>query len=160
MKKTFALQREVDLERDHVHRRTAGISGRDRDLDAAIMDRDLAEYAEIGDGEHRDFGIDHARRNLPSALAQIRIAERRRHHVAPGKVRCIDCSSLRRWPRCSLCWPLRPPCCIQLLVGSVSVASLTTSDTVLSHGARELAGSTAMPASTSARSPSSMENIS
>ena len=46
------------------------------------------------------------------------------HHVAPGKVRCIDCSSLSRWPRCSLCRPLRPPCCIQSLLGRASVASL------------------------------------
>src|SRR5437763_10505905 len=160
MTKTFALQRQFDLQRDHVHRRTAGISRRDRDLDPAVMNCDLAEHAEIGDGEYRDFGIDHECRNFPCTLAQIRINESGRYHVASGKVRCIDCSSLRRWPRCSLCRPLRPPCCIHSLVGSASVASLTTSDSVSSQGARKLAESMAMPASTSARSLSSSQNIS
>ena len=80
---------------------------------------------------------------------------RGRHHVAPGKVRCSDCSSLRRWPRCSLCRPMRPPCCIQALFGSVSVASLTTPETVFSHCGCSGAGSTAMPASIRPRSLSS-----
>ena len=84
-----------------------------------------------------------------------------RHHVAPGKVRCSDCSSLRRWPRCSLCRPTRPPCCIQSFCGSVSVASATTPVTRLQPlRLRKLAGSMAMPASISARSPSSTANIS
>ena len=69
------------------------------------------------------------------------------HHVAPGNVRCIDCSSLSRWPRCSLCRPSRPPCCIQSLLGRASVASPTTPATVFSHCGRRPAGSTAMPAS-------------
>src|SRR5205807_3104569 len=90
--KTFTLQCQFDLERDHVHRRTAGISRRDRDLDAAVMDCDLAEHAEIGDSEHRYFRIDDACCNLPCAPAQVRIAERDGYHVAPGKVRCIDWS--------------------------------------------------------------------
>ena len=81
------------------------------------MDLDLAQHAEIGDGEHGYFGIDHLRRRLPGAPAQIGIVEDGRYHVAPGNVRGIDCSSLRRWPRCSLCRPLRPPCCIQSFFG-------------------------------------------
>ena len=115
--KAFALQRQLDFERDHVHRGTAGIGRRDRDLDAAIADRDIAKHAEIGDGEHRNFGIDHLRRDIPRALPQFGIAVHGDYHVAPGNVRCIDCNSLRRWPRCSLCRPLRPPCCIQSLLG-------------------------------------------
>ena len=52
---------------------TAGIGRRDRDLDTAVMDLDLAQHAEIGDGQHGDFGIDHLRRRLPGAPAQIGI---------------------------------------------------------------------------------------
>ena len=47
-----AFQRQLDFQRDHVHGRTAGIGRRDRDLDAAVMDPDVAQHAEIGDGQH------------------------------------------------------------------------------------------------------------
>ena len=97
--------------------------------------------------QHRNLRIDHACRNVPGALPQLGVVEYRGHHVAPGNVRCIDCSSLSRWPRCSLCRPLRPPCCIQSFFGSASVASPTTPEIVFSHCGRRLAGSTAMPAS-------------
>src|SRR5277367_4323861 len=160
MPKTFALERKLDLQRNHVHRRTPRIGRRDLNLDTAVMDRDVAQHAEIGNRENRNLRIDHGRRNVPGALAQISIVEHGAHHVAPGKVRGIDCNSLRRWPRCSLCRPLRPPCCIQSLFGKTSVASPKTSTTVSSQGARKVAGSTAMPASTSARSLSSTANIS
>src|ERR1700688_897476 len=124
------------------------------------MDRDIAEHAEIGNRQNRNLGIDHGRRDIPGALPQFGVVEYRDHHVAPGKVRCIDCSSLSSWPRYSLWRPKRPPCCIQWLVGNASVASLTTDEIVLSQCGRKLAGSTAMPASISARSLPSTSNIS
>src|SRR5581483_4049109 len=34
--KTFAFQRKLDFERDHVHRRTSRIGRRNRDLDVAV----------------------------------------------------------------------------------------------------------------------------
>ena len=80
-----ALQRQLDLQRDHVHRRAAGIGRRDRDLDMAVADRDVAQHAEIGDGQHRNFGIDHLRRRVPGAPAQIGIAEQRRSPCRPRK---------------------------------------------------------------------------
>src|ERR1700751_3373270 len=123
------------------------------------LDCDLAQHAEIGNGEHRNLRIDHACRSVPGPLVQIALFKRG-YHVSPGKVRCIDCSSLRRWPRCSLCRPLRPPCCIQSFLGKFNVASPTTSDTVASHCACSAEGSTAMPLSIKARSLSSASNIS
>src|SRR3954468_23303249 len=155
-----AFQRQFDFQRYHIHGGTAGIGRRDCNLNTAVMDLDLAQYAEIGDGQHGYFGIDNLRRRFPGAPAQIGIVDDRRYHVAPGKVRCIDCSSLRRWPRCSLCRPLRPPCCIQSFFGKASVASLTTLVIVFSHCACNGAGSTAMPASIRPRSLSSTSNIS
>src|ERR1700689_304842 len=124
------------------------------------MDRDVAKHAEIGNGENRNLRIDPARRDIPGALPQFGVVEYPDHHAAPGKVRCIDCSSLSRWPRCSLWRPNRPPCCTQALLGSASVASLTTDEIVLSHCGRSVAGSAAIPASISARSPPSTSNIS
>src|SRR5665213_4571965 len=155
-----AFQRQLDFERDHVHRGTAGIGWRDRNFDTAITDRNLAQHAEIGDGQNRDLRIDDGGRGVPRALAQIMIAEHGGYHVAPGNDRCIDCSSLSRWPRCSLCRPSRPPCCIQSAFGSDSVASLTTAVMVLSHDARKSAGSITMPRSIRPRSLSSTANIS
>ena len=43
-------------------------------LDAAVMNPDLAQYAEIGDGEHGYFGINDLRGRLPGALPQVGIA--------------------------------------------------------------------------------------
>src|SRR5271165_74479 len=157
--KTFALQRQLDLQRNHVHGRTAGIGRRDRDLDMTTAHAYLAQHAEICDGENRNFRIDNARRGVPGALPQIGLVLQR-YHVSPGNARCIYCRSLRRWPRCSLCWPLRPPCCIQSPVGSASVASAMTPEIVLSQSGRRLALSMATPLSIRPRSASSTANIS
>ena len=73
LRKPFALQREFDFESDHVHRGATGIGRRDRDLDAAVGHRDIPQHAEIGDGQDRDFRIDHGRRDIPCALPQIGI---------------------------------------------------------------------------------------
>ena len=119
-------------------------------------DRDVAQHAEIGDRQHRNLGIDHLRGGFPGAPAQIGIAE---HSGSPCRPRKASAASTairsgdgRDAP---LCRPLRPPCCIQLLFGSASVASLTTPVTVFSHCEPQRRGSIAMPASIRPRSPSS-----
>ena len=98
-----ALQRGFDVERDHVHRRAAGIGRRDRDLDRPSgptdTSRSTPRSAMVSAGIS---GSTTRRRRRP-----------RRAGAAPASLtmsprdRCAAryCSSASRWPRCSLCRP-------------------------------------------------------
>ena len=156
-------QRDLDLERDHVHGRAAGVGRRDGHLDLAVAHLDVAQHAEIGDGEHRDLRVHHLGDRAPGELAQGLGAGSGCGCVTrwlPDRCAAGTAAGSSRWPRCSLWRPLRPPLCIQDEPGAVSVASPSTSRTVLDQAARKLSGSTATPCSISPRSAASTSNSS
>ncbi len=64
----------LDAERDHAHRRTAGIGRQDRDRDRArLVDGDVVQDPEVFDRQDRHLGVGHARRRGASGLKPRRL---------------------------------------------------------------------------------------
>ncbi len=83
---TVLRQFGLDPERDHAHRRAAGIGRQDGDRDpAALVDVDLVQNAEIFDGEDGHFRIGHARAGRAGGLGALgEIGRESAHQRASG----------------------------------------------------------------------------
>jgi len=86
---------------------------------SGIVDRDfLAQHARSAIVEP-ECGIRPRSPPTSRRRAQFGVLQDGGHNVAPGNVRCIDCNSLSRCPRCRCGRPMRKTCCIQRRLGKV-----------------------------------------
>ena len=102
-------------------------------------------------------GFHHRGRGIPGPPTQ-RVIDHA-HHFAPGWLRCSDCISASRRPRCSEWRPQRPPLCIQPSGGRASVARARTEFIVfVTVRSRIVPGSGITPAANSIAAVSSVSN--
>jgi oxepin-CoA hydrolase/3-oxo-5,6-dehydrosuberyl-CoA semialdehyde dehydrogenase len=86
------------------HRRTPGVRRCDRhDHGLVVADLDVTEDAELGQGQHRQLGVDDGRRNLPGTSPPIHALGQPGHQSRPrssGRPRARRCTGAgRAWSR-------------------------------------------------------------
>src|SRR5699024_8472990 len=97
------------------HRRTPRVGGGDGGDDAAVLDRDIAEHAEVDEREHRHLGISHATGGGTGTIDRLGAGgilgpEHHGHHRPSGWARATTCISASSFDRASVWSPSRPFC--------------------------------------------------
>ena len=131
---------------DGLHRRAAGVGRCHLHVDASLVVLgDVAQDAEVLDGDDGQLGVEDPRRDLPGARLPAGAEVVGGHHVAPGCERVRCCISASSRPRCSVCSPARPPGTRAGASGTCSVAGAYDVPEAPQHGLAQARGSHGHP---------------